>query len=192
MSQTLEEPRGWEQLLSRNVPASYRDDIALTRLLRGTTLFRHKLMRDSGSFVRWQGITVAQLGYTINLFIGFATASFGFTFYLAKELSLRLDDATKCRFRLALFFLLVSIMLGALCVLCRLADFRKTTRIARLRQELFEVGLTKADVDNRLATRRCVVKCLDKLTWALFYLQLIAFIVSVPFVGIAIWRAHIV
>src|SRR6267154_6404863 len=128
-------------------------------------------MRDNGSFVRWQGNTAAQLGYAVNLFIGFATASFAFTFYQAKELLPCLDQCGRRRFLFALGILLLSIVLGALCVLCRLCDFRRTTQIARRREQLFEDGLTKSDVDSRLGCSRCVVKYLGKLTWGLFYFQ---------------------
>jgi hypothetical protein len=149
-------------------------------------------MRDNGSFVRWQTNTFAQLTFSINLFIGFATASFGFTFSIAKAALPCLDPCGRHRFHLALGSFLVSILLGSVCVLCRLADSRKTTRIARHREQLIEDGLAKIEIDNRLRDRRCTVRWLGKVTWWLFYLQVVSFLMGACAAALAIYRANIV
>src|SRR5690242_1675012 len=43
-----------------------------------------KSSTHEGSFVRWQKITIAQLGYAINLILGLGTATLGFSFVLLK------------------------------------------------------------------------------------------------------------
>lgn len=48
------------------------------------------LAAGEGSFVRWQAITIAQLGYAVHLLLGFATAALGFCLVL-------LRDASSCR-----------------------------------------------------------------------------------------------
>jgi hypothetical protein len=43
------------------------------------------MAHSEGSFVRWQGIAVNQLGFANNLFLTFATASLGFTLTLVTD-----------------------------------------------------------------------------------------------------------
>ena len=41
---------------------------------------------SSGSFVRWQGIAITQMGYTVSLILTFATATLGFALTVFKDL----------------------------------------------------------------------------------------------------------
>jgi hypothetical protein len=42
-------------------------------------------MSSEGSFVRWQAITIAQLGFTSNLILTLAVAALGFALTLVKD-----------------------------------------------------------------------------------------------------------
>jgi hypothetical protein len=119
-----------------------------------------------GRFTRWQSITIAQLGYAINLILGFGTASLGFSLLLAKDGE---HISPHCLGRhlllLAIVTLLASIAFGIWCVINRLRDFRKTKDIARDK----ELGnLTSCEHERRKAeTDR-----LGDLTWRLFWWQI--------------------
>src|SRR6266436_12053 len=89
-----------------------------------------------GSFVRWQAITIAQLGFTSNLMLTLAVATLGFSLTLVKD-----DDITTCCWPkyllvLSILGLLISLAFGIWCALNRLASFRETAQIARGREKL--------------------------------------------------------
>ncbi len=119
-------------------------------------------------FVRWQGITIRQLSYAINLFLTFALASIGFILHLLISATV---DLTACQLylnRLALIFLIISGVLGIFCTINRLKDFRDTARIANPRTK----GHEKCEA-------RLYAKGLGKNTWRLFWSQVIAFIIGI-------------
>src|SRR5258708_18854531 len=93
------------------------------------------------SLVRWQGITIGQLGYAIGLLLTIATAMLGFAFSLLKDKNFSLSCWEKFLFSSALLLLISSITLGLLCVINRLHDFRETTAIARDREQWRRAGL---------------------------------------------------
>jgi 4-hydroxybenzoate polyprenyltransferase len=121
------------------------------------------------SFVRWQRITITQLGYAVNLILGFATASLGFALTLLKDKDFTPQHCEKFFFDLSLALLLLSIAFGVWCVINRLRDFRKTKDIANEREELDETELTR---------RRNEVDKLGRCTWRLFLSQLVSFSVG--------------
>ncbi len=116
---------------------------------------------DSESFVRWQSVTRAHLGSTMNLVLGLATG------LLAFQSALLLDGklSAPCSFGfglLALFFLAFSVALALWCAVTRLSDFRLTAQIARRREQ------GESDFSSeREESRSC-----GKLTWRLFRGQL--------------------
>jgi hypothetical protein len=128
-----------------------------------------------GSFVRWQGTTIAQLGYVINLLLAFATASLGFGFSFVKDPTFHPNCCVRLDFCLSLLLLLLSVVAGLLCVGNRLNDFRKTTAIARDREELRRKQVTCLEIDARLAGRREETNNLGGRTWHLFYGQIWCF-----------------
>lgn len=127
------------------------------------------------SFVRWQGITITQLGYVINLILTFGTAALGFALTLIKDKDFAPQNFAKRLLSGSIALLLVSIIFGIVCVVNRLADFRKTTRIARDREQWKRDGLSDTEIDNQLNSRRQTTKTLGKITWWLFWLQIGAF-----------------
>lgn len=128
-------------------------------------------MEDS-SFVRWQGTSIKQLGYALNLVLGLCTASLGFAISLLIDKDFAFTSSWGERFYLvALLTFLVSIGLGIWCTINRLLDFRTTSRIARLKQ--------KGGSDDELGSLRTKAKVLGSKTWKLFWLQLTTFAFAV-------------
>lgn len=77
------------------------------------------------SFVRWQGITITQLGYVSNLILGFATASLGFSLTLLRDKDFVPQSWAKRIFLLSLCAVLISIFSGIWCAIngVRLIDY---------------------------------------------------------------------
>ena len=136
------------------------------------------MANTEGSFIRWQTITLTQLGYAVNLILSFATASLGFSLALAKDEGYRPNSSAKCLWLVAVLLLMTSIAFGIWCVLNRLADFRKTTQNAKDRDALDRDDLRnelpkeqKERMRTRLEIRRMETDELGKRSRALFYLQ---------------------
>jgi hypothetical protein len=137
------------------------------------------------SFVRWQGIAITQLGYAVNLILGFATASLGFALTLLKDKDFNPQQCERIFFDSALALLSLSIGFGIWCVINRLRDFRKTKDIANEREELSEIELEQ---------RRDEVKKLGTFTWRLFWSQLASFgigLFALVLVFFSIYRAKL-
>lgn len=128
-----------------------------------------KKKRDS--FVRWQKITIDQLGYAVNLILALSTASLGF----AVSLIVKKDFALTCGgiifFFLAILAFLISIALGIWCVINRLCDFRTTAETARRREEYAS--------DQELYLLRAKYRKLGERTWTLFWLQIGLFLYGI-------------
>jgi len=129
-------------------------------------------MGDGRAFIRWQSITITQLGYAINLILGLATASLGFSLSLAKdEESINSSCLGKHFLLMTVLMLLASIGTGIWCVINRLRDFRETESIARDN----ELGrLTQAEH----ARRKAATDEIGELTWLLFKWQIGLFAVG--------------
>jgi len=126
-----------------------------------------------GSFVRWQAITIAQLGFTSNLILTLAVASLGFSLTLVKDNDVTSYCWARCLLVFAIIGLLASVALGIWCSINRLADFRKTAQIARGREKLRAITSEqdKAASEKELNEGRKKVKKLGNRTWTLFYWQ---------------------
>jgi hypothetical protein len=127
-----------------------------------------------GSFVRWQAITITQLGYAVNLVLTFATASLGFVLSMVKDRDFTPNCWGRCFLDFSGLALGVSVAVGLWCVVNRLSDFRVTAKIARFRQ-------TWPERKEPLSIRRMrrTTKKLGKLTWQLFCWQVSTFAVGV-------------
>jgi hypothetical protein len=145
-------------------------------------------------FVRWQSVTITQLGYTVNLILGLATGSLGFALTLLKDKDFVPQNCQKVFFDLSLASLLLSIALGIWCVISRLRDFRKTKNIARDGEQWKRDGIADDEIKSRLEQRRAEVKSLGKCTWRLFYWQLGSFgfgLVMLFLVFLSIYRSKL-
>jgi hypothetical protein len=138
-------------------------------------------MRDTGRFVRWQGITIAYFGYTINVILSLSTASLGFAFVSIRQSDFALGKA-KCPFITSLFLLFASILSGIWCTINRLGDFRTTAHVAR-RQERPEEFASEAE---ELETQQQKAKGLGRRTWTLFWWQVGLFVGGETLLGLAL------
>lgn len=121
-------------------------------------------MTDEGRFQRWQRITIEQLGYVLNLVFGLTIAVLGYWLLLLRDGTFMPGPLGRKAMLLSFFALAASGVSGLVCTLNRLQDFRGTAQRARGKP-----GAPTEDQLNRLG----------KITWCLFYVQLIAFAVGV-------------
>ena len=127
---------------------------------------------EDNSFVRWQQITIGQLGYALNLVLGLCTASLGFAISLltGKDFAFTSSWGEGC-YLIAVLTFLVSIGLGIWCTINRLLDFRTTSRIARLKQ--------KNGSEEELVSLRTKATFHGSITWKLFWWHLATFAFAV-------------
>lgn len=134
--------------------------------------------KNRESSIRWQGRTIEQFGYAINLILGLTIAAIGY------ELSLVLNEKfsgsgwQNCLFGISIVALALSAGVGLLGVVNRLRDFRATTETARKRED----GAS----DLELQPLRTLTDKLGERTWLLFWWQVSAFGVGVLLLVVAI------
>lgn len=137
--------------------------------------------KNRESSIRWQGRTIEQFGYALNLILGLSVAAIGY------ELSLLLDEEFKragwqnCLFIISMLSLLLSVAVGLWCVVNRLLDFRATAETARNRED----GASALELQP-LRTLTCT---LGKRTWLLFWWQIAAFGIGISLLVIAVGGA---
>jgi hypothetical protein len=122
------------------------------------------LADSSGRFVRWQSIQVTQLGFVLNLVMGFAVAGLGLWVSLLRDTSFHPQCQAKYLFVLSAILFLISIACGIWCALNRLWDFRITAGIARGKWNGEELTAKQGKSD-----------VFGKLTWLLLYLEISTF-----------------
>ena len=125
------------------------------------------------SFQRWQKITIDQLGYALNLILTFTVAALGYWFVLLRDTGFVPTSTAKCMMLLALIALGLSAISGLFCIVNRLWDFRGTAQRARGESSTNVPG--KAYLDQ-----------LGKITWYLFYSQVVTFALGIVFLAVAI------
>jgi hypothetical protein len=140
---------------------------------------KHVRAPSRESFARWQNVTITQLGYAINLFLMFATASLGFLLDLIKNEKSSAGWLGKTSFFSAALSLIGSILVGVCCSLNRLRDFRTTMHIAHERQGWTEAGLSEEEVNAVLSPSRKDAKKLGDKTWNLFNWQIRTFVAGI-------------
>jgi hypothetical protein len=131
------------------------------------------MANSNGSFVRWQGIAITQMGYAVNLILTFSTASLGFALTLFKDVKQHYWG--RCFLLLAGLLLMASITIGMWCVLNRLRDFRESTKIAHRRERWDKQGYAKRWIDDRLRCRRNRNRLRGNLSNSLFDWQVASF-----------------
>ncbi len=121
-------------------------------------------MRDE-RFVRWQGYAIAQLTFSINLFLGFAAASLCYGFSILRGDNFNLSGIYEVIFICSLVSLCISLLCGAGAVVSRLMDFRLTAR--KIKSEKEHTPENVAGVFKHKA------KALGEATWRLFWTEII-------------------
>ena len=131
------------------------------------------MKKNRESSIRWQGRTIEQFGYAINLVLGLSIAGIGYETNLI--LNVHGSIGRGCWqdiFLVISFFALVLSACAALwCILTRLRDFRITAEIARLREN--------GAVNLELQFMRVKSKSFGDFSWILFCWQLSSFAVGI-------------
>jgi len=129
-------------------------------------------------FVRWQGICIAQLSYSINLILTFTVAAIGFevTLLLSKDFSP--TSWQSCLFSISIISLLASGALGIWCTVNRLRDFRATAKIANLKRKNKE--------EDKIRVLQTLTNRLGKKTWGIFWFQVGAFAAGILLLVISV------
>jgi hypothetical protein len=140
---------------------------------------------ENEPYTRWQGFRINQLGVCISLFLTFAVATLGFSINLLSQTNYAITECfAKVYFLFSLAGGLLSVLLGSIACLTRLADFRKTANVVRNRSD----DSMKAEVERW----RNDYKRLGKWTWRLFKGQLLGFglqaTLLVSALAISYWR----
>ncbi len=120
--------------------------------------------RVNEKFVRWQRITLEQLGYVLNLVFTLTIAALGYWFALLRVREFVPGSSAKCALILSGLSLATAAAIGLWCSLNRLWDFRGTTKRAGDKPD----APSKEELDN-----------IGKRTWTLFYIVLGGFAVGV-------------
>ena len=128
---------------------------------------------NRGSFIRWQAITLNQLTYAVNLFLTLSVATLGFSMDLLRDKHFTPEGHSRCLFLFATLLILLSIIVGILCVINRLRDFRVTTKVARMREN--------NQPADEIAPYVLLYETLGKRTWSLFWAQIALFSFSIAF-----------
>jgi hypothetical protein len=139
---------------------------------------------ENDPYTRWQGFRITQLGLCIALFLTFSVATLGFSVNLLVQPKYAITACVaKLLFLFSGIFGLLSVACGFVACLTRLADFRRTARVARHRADSSKA----ADV----ARWRESYKRLGKWTWVSFRFQLALFVLQELFLilslGITYW-----
>jgi hypothetical protein len=134
---------------------------------------RQDILHDR--FVRWQTTAREQLSYAINLILVFSGATIGFEITTSLNERFVLSRSEDALYLTSLLFLALSMIPGLAAVISRLRDFRATTKIARLRWKSRQEDAAEID----LLVARTI--SLGRITWCLFYVQIIAFAIGAFF-----------
>lgn len=137
--------------------------------------------KNRESSIRWQGRTIEQFGYALNLILGLTVAALGFALSLLLDEEFERVGWQNCFLIISLLSLLLSIIVGLWCVVNRLLDFRATAETARNRED-------KASA-LELQPMRTLTRTLGKRTWRLFQWQIAAFLIGILLLVFAIGGA---
>ncbi|MCW8827612.1 MAG: hypothetical protein OQK94_01000 [Gammaproteobacteria bacterium] len=127
--------------------------------------------RDRESSVRWQGRTIEQFGYALNLVLGLTIAGIGYETTLIFNEEVERAGWQNCLLAISLLALVISAGVALWCVVTRLRNFRLTAEIARKRED----GVS----DMELQPLRTKSSDFGGFTWVLFWWQIGSFSVGV-------------
>lgn len=133
-----------------------------------------KTMNDK-RYIRWQRYTISQFTFALNLFLGLAVGALAFAAVLIKDESFVVDSCQKLFFFVGLVGLCMSVIAGCAAVVSRLMDFRLTAQ--KIRKGL------KGVKDNELGVYSYKTKLLGRLSWRLFWFELVTF--GIGLIGLA-------
>lgn len=130
------------------------------------------------SFIRWQGITIKHMSYSINLVIVLSVGSLGYSVSILPGVAFEQICFSKCFLAFGMVSLILSIGAGLWATLNRLKDFRITAQIARGKEPSARERLR--DLTTELGDR----------TWLLFRSQVALFCFGFVSLLVAICMIH--
>ncbi len=133
------------------------------------------------SSIRWQGRSIEQFGYTLNLVLGLSVAGIGYESSLFIKSELERAGWQNCLLSASLLALVVSVAAGLWCTISRLRDFRVTAEVARQREN----GTTPDDL-QRLREK---ADQLGQFSWTLLWCQLWSFAIGILLLVVVIMGA---
>lgn len=136
----------------------------------------------SERFVRWQGYTINQLTFALNLFLGLSVGALAFGITLFRDEKFIIIGCPKLAFSLGLITICISFVAGCLAVVSRLLDFRFTARKIRSDE--------KGDPDNESGVYKYRTKLLGQVTWRLFWTQVISFFLGLTGLAIGLFSFY--
>lgn len=131
-------------------------------------------------FVRWQGYTISQFTFVLNLFLGLAVGTLAFSVTLLKDDGFVLSSCLKTVFLVGLVALCLSVLAGCCAVVSRLMDFRLTAQ--KIRKKANGVG------DDELGAYK--TKLLGRVSWGLFWFELATFALGLVGVVVTIFGKY--
>jgi hypothetical protein len=129
------------------------------------------MTEESDKCHRWRKVAIDQLGYALNLTLTFVIATLGYWFVLLKDKDFVPASSARSTMILSLGALAFSSLLGFICVVNRLRDFRGTARRA--------CNHLKAPTKDEL-------RDLGNLTWVMFRVHLVLFAIGAIALAIAL------
>lgn len=131
--------------------------------------------------VRWDSYRINHFSYTINLIL---TLNLGFLSFIVSQINFNLSDNIYFLLLLIITFicLTVSFYSGVILIVNRLNDFRRTSRLTKLKKRKFEYEnkltddseINKIQFQIQLLSKQ--TKELGQKTWCLFNLQIWCFV----------------
>lgn len=128
-----------------------------------------KKNRESSN--RWQGRTIEQFGYALNLVLGLTIASIGYETTIILNKEMERADWQNCLLAISLLALVLSVAVALWCIVTRLRNFRITAEIARKRED--------GESDIKLQPLRTKASDFGEFTWILFWWQIWSFAIGV-------------
>ena len=137
---------------------------------------------SNDKFVRWQGYSISQLTFALNLFLALSVGALAFGLKLLNDEKVLITGCSKYAFSLGLIAVIFSIILGCAAVISRLMDFRFTARKVR--------SDDKHDPDEESGVYKHRAACLGRLTWRLFWAELSTFAIGLVGLMIGLFSAY--
>jgi len=133
-------------------------------------------------FVRWQGYTISQFTFALNLFLGLAVGTLAFSVTLLKEDSFSLNSCLGNLFLGGLVFLCLSVVSGCCAVVSRLLDFRLTAQ--KIKDESNGAG------EDVLGVYDYKTKLLGRISWRIFWVELTTFALGLTGIVVTIFGKY--
>lgn len=127
-------------------------------------------IKSNERFIRWQQILREHFSYLNNLILIFSVGILGFLLTQLNDKEFHPVCCEKLFFTFGILVIIISILIGGATSFSRLFDFRATVK--KINHEI------KGNYDE-LDELKYLMNLYGKMTWVLFYLQVISFSISI-------------